>query len=542
MANAAIYNLLSFDDTDQDKYLIDNNSLLNNLNIIKQNNIKNLNVELYILKRDYLELNNELYKIVDTEEFNIKKTILNKLEETIKRKTEYYDDLIKPTLEDIEKSHFLFINNQYKPFVESSHMYSKVTVNTKPLFGGEITFIVPNEGNFISDMVLHIQLSELKPTNINDKVRYADFLGHRIIKNVQFIINNNIIDEYTGEYYNVHFNNIVPENKKKAWLSCIGQETPMDGVLIQDPVNNNYKERKIIYNGNQTIKSSHGIVELFIPLLFWFNLDVKACLLNNYSYGKVKIKVNFEEHSKLMTCVDVINDIYHEKYAIPTFNECELYTNSIYINEDIQDIFISKLGFSLIRTHKKVEVLLNLSNDSILLSDELKFPIEDISFYARPIENENGIDSLDTWCKNCSLRLVNIKTPVIYNSGGVDTLGINNIKFYEEEPLFNTFKLSVNGMSTHGTDIPLFYQAYLPYASGKNITSNNNHIYFISYNLFPKENNPSGYINMTKSRNIYFDYNSSKINSNSPAKFYLHATAINFLVYNSQSAMLNFSK
>ena len=542
MANAAIYNLLSFNDKDQDKYLIDNERLLRNLNAIKQNNISNLNNELYILRRQYLELTNSLIKIVDTEEFNIKKNELNRLKDYIKTKTDNYEDLIKPSIEDIQSSHFLFMNNQYKPFVESSHGYSKVTVNTKPLFGGEILFDVPADGNFISDMVLHIQLSELTPKNVNDKVRYADYLGHKIIKNIQFIINNNIIDEYSGEYYNVHYNNIVPENKKKAWLSCIGQETPIDGILLQDPVNSDYKEHRIIYNGNQTIKSSHGVVELFIPLLFWFNIHQKSCLLNNYPQGKIKIKVNFEESTNLMTCVDVVNDIYHENYNTPVFNECELYTNNIYINEDIQDIFISKLGFSLIRTHKKIEVLLNLDRDNISLSDELKFPVEDIAFYARPVENEIGIDSLDTWHRNAVLKLVNIKTPVIYKLAGIDTLGINNIKFYEETPVFESFNLSVNGGSIHGTDVPLFYQAYLPYASGKNITSNNKHIYFISYNLFPKQFQPSGYVNMTKSREIYFNYSSKLIKNNKPVKLYLHATCLNFLVFNNITGCLNFAK
>jgi hypothetical protein len=243
-----------------------------------------------------------------------------------------------------------------------------------------------------------------------------------------------------------------------------------------------------------------------------------------------------------MTCIDVRNDIYHENYNTPIFNECELYTNHIYINEDIQDIFISKLGFSLIRTHKRIEVLLNLNKDNISLSDELKFPVEDISFYARPVINENGLDSLNTWYKNSILNLVNIKTPVIYKLAGVDTLGINNIKFYKEIPIFDSFNLSINGSSIHGTDVPLFYQSYLPYTSGKKITTKNNNIYFISYNLFPKQFQPNGYVNMTKSRDIYFNYSSKLIENNSPVKLYLHATCINFLVYNNITAMLNFSK
>ena len=40
MANAALYNLLVLNDQDQEALLINNTSLLNNIKIIKQNNIK----------------------------------------------------------------------------------------------------------------------------------------------------------------------------------------------------------------------------------------------------------------------------------------------------------------------------------------------------------------------------------------------------------------------------------------------------------------------------------------------------------------------
>jgi hypothetical protein len=62
--------------------------------------------------------------------------------------------------------------------------------------------------------LLHLQLSELKPESSLDKVRYADFLGHRLIKKIQLVIDNNIIDEYTGEFYNVYYNIFLPDHKK----------------------------------------------------------------------------------------------------------------------------------------------------------------------------------------------------------------------------------------------------------------------------------------------------------------------------------------
>lgn len=542
MANAALYNLLTFNDTDQEALLINNTSLLNNIKIIKQKNIRQIEQDIYNIKKNILNMQNTLSKTLDNTIYDNIKLSINNLTNNLNYKLSHYNDIIQPTFEDISKSHFLFLNNQYKPFVECTMSYLKTSINTKPLFGSSIDIIVPPNGNFLSDMALHIQLSELKPLDSLDKVRYADFLGHRLIKKIQLVINNNIIDEYTNEFYNVYYNMFLPENKKKAWLSCIGQDIPIEAILIQDPINNDYRERKMIYTGNQTLKNSHGIIDLFIPLVFWFNINKKEALLNNFPYGSVVLKIEFEDINNIASCLDVANDIYHERFITPVFNECELYSNHIYINDDIQDIFISKLGFTLIRTHIQIKKILNKNTDSISLSSELKYPIEDLCIYARPEINESGIDSLNIWYKNSIQILKNIKVPVIFNVNNVDQLGINSVTYYEEKPLFNDLSFSINNQSIHDTNVPLFFQSYIPLVSGNKITSNNNNFYYFAFNLFPKKKQPSSYINMSKSRDIRFEYSSTLLETQGTANLYIHGSCINFLVYNGTTAMLNFSK
>jgi hypothetical protein len=71
-------------------------------------------------------------------------------------------NLIQPTFDDMSKSHFLFLNNQYKPFVECSMNYLKTSINTKPLFGSSIEIAVPAEGNFLSDMALTFTIIRIK--------------------------------------------------------------------------------------------------------------------------------------------------------------------------------------------------------------------------------------------------------------------------------------------------------------------------------------------------------------------------------------------
>ena len=542
MANAALYNLLVLNDQDQEALLINNTSLLNNIKIIKQNNIRKIEKEIFSIRKDLLQSQNILLTTVDNIIYNNIKKHINNLTNILNDKIAKYNDIIQPSFDDISKSHFLFLNNQYKPFVECSLNYLKTSINTKPVFGSTVDIVVPSEGNFLSDMALHIQLSDLRPQDSRDKVRYADFLGHRLIKKIQLVINNNIIDEYTGEFYNAYYNVFLPEYKKKSWLSCIGQETPVEAILIQDPVNDNYREKKMIYSGYQTLKYSHDAIDLYVPLVFWFNINKKEAFLNNFPFGRIVIKVEFETVNNLITCLDVENDIYHERFIIPVFNECELYSNHIYINEDIQDLFIAKLGFTLIRTHLQIKKILNKNNDNISLASELKYPVEDLCIYARPDINESGIDSLNLWHKNSIQILRNIKVPVIFNVNSVEQLGINNITYYDETPLFNSIQFSVDDASIYGGNPPLFYQSYVPLVSGKYISSNTNNIYYLSFNLYPKKFQPSSYINMSRSRNIAFEYSSNLLEAWSPVNLYIHATSINFLVYNNNTAMLNFSK
>lgn len=543
MSNAAVYNLLTYDDTNQDKLLFNNSGLIDNIKNIKRINKENLDTEILYIKNQILKVKSAIIKTASNVDLINLKKILNSLNDSLKVKKEKYDDMIKPSFEDLEKSHCVFINNHYKPFMEASFCYSKSSVNTKPKFGDDTSFAVPAVGNFISDMAIHIRLSQLAPADPGDRVRYVSYLGHRIIKSVQLVINNNVIDEYSGEYYNAYFETCVPENKKRAWMNCMGQETPLEGILIQDPDHNDYKEGRIVYNGYQTSKVFQDPIDLFIPLLFWFNLDKKSALLNNYDFGKVVIKIKLENESNLMTCVDIKNEIYHERYISPIFEECELYTNHIFINEDIQDIFISKLGFTLIRTHISIDMILDKNVDSVPLSAYLKYPIEDITMYARPLVNEMGADSLNTWNKNSILTLAEVMTLVVFiGETGNRELGYNTIRFYEEKPVFNNFDITVNELSVYGGDCSAFYQHYVSYVSGKHINSNNNFVYYMPYNLFPKEYQPSSYINMSKSRNIRLDYSADHIEDHKPVKLYMHATAINFLMYNNKSAMLNFSK
>jgi hypothetical protein len=540
MTTPGIFNLLITDDTEQDSYLIAQGKLTERLKSLKESKLKEYNDYISKLNDQILILKSQMIQTINT---NVIINLQNQITE-INKQIQFYEanknDLIKPNINDINESHFLFIQNQYKPFVEFGFNYIKTTINSQASYGSEIEFTIQDNGDFISDMLIHIRIDKLIARTANDRVRYADFIGHKILKKCQFVISNNVIDEYDRELYNIYYNLHTPEGKKISWLKCMGQEIPFVGTLISDPVNDTHKEVRYISNGFHTLKQNHPRLELFIPLLFWFNRDYRLVFPNHLKpYGQLKVRIELEQSQQLMGSLDIINDVYNQNFDIPLIQSCTLYTKHIYMNPDIQDIFISKLGFNLIRIYKKVEKIL-LNNDDRISIQELKFPIESLYVLFRPTINETGIDNFQTWNLNSIANLTYVKTPVIYNVGGVDTLGINNIKYYNELPIVNAFRFEGNDSAIYGTQSVKFYDGYLPHISGQSIMSNNNNIYYLPFTFNPQQHQPCGYFNLSKIRELYLEYSSDVIETYKPVKVYIYATALNFLLLSQNAATLKY--
>ena len=541
MANASAYNLLVIDDVEQDKLLYNTAKLKETIAIAKYKNKQKILKEIKETKEQLSFLLSSRDSTVNDKEIADYNVIIKKLTSVLDDKTSTVDNMANPSTEDLKTTHNIFLNSQFKPWVESTFEYSKTSVNSKPQFGHTVEFEVPSYGNFISDMAFHIKLGQLKPESPEDKVRYANMLGHKLIRRVKLFINNVLIDEYPGEFYNAYYETYVSKDKKAAWMACIGQEIGMEGEMVADPVNSHFRETKKIYNGFQTLKSTQDGVELYIPLLFWFNLDKKNALLNNYKAGTIKIIIELEQDNQLITCLDTISEVYHEKYVKPEILETELYTNHIFVSEEIQDIFTSRVGFNLIRVHRFAEINLDKNKDNISLLQYLRYPTEEIIVYARPGENETGIDSLNIWNKNKVMNINYVKDCVVFQENGGDyNIGINNFKIYESSEIFSCIELSFDGTTCYGADSPVFFSGYLPLIS-KNVFSKDNSVYYFPYNMCTREYSPSGYANLSKTKKINFYYESDVVESKGVVKLYVHGISINFLVFNNTSAMLNFS-
>ena len=146
-----------------------------------------------------------------------------------------------PDMNSISKSHVIFVNGSFKPFVASGFEYIKVAGKGSMSFGSKVTFTLPVFGDFINYCVVHMKLTKLSAVSPLDRVRYVSLLGHRILQKAEFKINAATLDTVTSDDYNAYFQFHVTPEKQVGWLRNMGQEIPELATLTADPQFNMYK-------------------------------------------------------------------------------------------------------------------------------------------------------------------------------------------------------------------------------------------------------------------------------------------------------------
>jgi hypothetical protein len=284
--------------------------------------------------------------------------------------------------------------------------YTKIpAINAK--FGSTIKFTLQHHGTFINDMVLNIKLSKLRVIDSRDRVRYTAFPGHKLLENTKFSVQNHPLDEYTTDDYNAYYNHHVPEDKKEAWLRSVGQEIPELGHMVSDPYFDMHREYRWIGDGNQTFKQVHDEIDLFIPLLFWFNTDVKNALPNHIiPWGQTDVTIKLGEFSDIVGSADFGGS---GKYIVPDILKCDLYVNNIFVHPEIFNLYRKKFAFNLIRVHRHHKQMCGLDTNEILLHN-IKWPVESLYIAFRPRSN---LFLSQYWYKNTKLTQKMFKAPIV---------------------------------------------------------------------------------------------------------------------------------
>ena len=531
-----------------------------------------------------------------------------------------------PTVNMISKTHTIFTNGSFKPFVACGFEYNKL--NEAARFGTSTKFTMNQFGDFINDCILHVKLTGLRSISPLDRVRYAAFLGHKLVTKVDFKINGNPLDSYNSNDYNAFYEFHVPPSKRDGWLRNVGQEIPNVAYLTADPTFDLHREYRWFGDGNQTFKQSHDEVELWIPLLFWFRQVHNSLPIVAIPYGQTDVTVKFAEVAEVVGFADYGGG---GGYISPKISICELYTNNIFLNPDVANIFMSKFGFSLIRVHNHHSTILSSSSQEVRLN-ELKWPTECLYVAFKPRIN---LTLSQYWQSSATLVPKDIKVPVaaknmlLTTEGVVDTstpptnntvkltqtgglplsgvddayntydfvitggmgyssksivdnrytvssyvgatqtitingnwhggfipdstttfelfnqqIAINVARYFKEIPTISNMEVKASTITIYCDSSESFYNSYLPYRYGPNMnTPRDRGWYLINFNFYPGEHQPSGHINLSRTREFYLNYssNGSTISDTSRVDLIVLADSINFLLVSDGSAVLKYS-
>jgi hypothetical protein len=121
---------------------------------------------------------------------------------------------------------------------------------------------------------------------------WCTFPGERLLQRVQQEVNGNPLDEYYYHSNNMHREFRVAPNKLVGWNRNVGQEERLHNAYINQPnwAGSGVSPASIvsrigqdIYVGYQTPtgqkpQTAAGSLELFVPLLFWYNRDVRLAV------------------------------------------------------------------------------------------------------------------------------------------------------------------------------------------------------------------------------------------------------------------------
>ena len=398
-------------------------------------------------------------------------------------------------------------------------------------------------------------------------------------------------------------------------------------------------------NGPQTPKPIQPPLELWIPLTFWFNTDVRLAIPSvSIPFGQRFITIDMADfqsnsggalvtehagaylrrvfeydstqtgkspNTRLVNYAPYTGESAHlnagqtaSQYPptnwpgvsfpgtssivnIPLTSSmtAELYINNIFVNPEIHDIYIKRIGFSLIRVFRQQTTSISGGALSDILLSQLKWPIEYMYVGLQPTWNTNTGQNPNVWrdwhrftrqltaSTNSTMQSNNYSESLVYQTGHGGATGgtggqgstggavitgygyadkpnvfigqfVQPDTYYPSVSTIDSMSLISHGISIFDNFSDIFYNAYLPYNYGGPLlnTPYDQGVCFINFALFPGVYQPSGHLNISRARETYVNPLSAYVGiAGGKVNFFAVAVAINFLLITDGSAVLRYS-
>ena len=474
------------------------------------------------------------------------------------------------SIESLAITHNIFLTSTYKPFIATSSVYLKNDNNRNNVWNNRIQIPLNFVGQFISDMFLSIDIDPIgedkeTPSYDDIKYRYCHFPGIRILKEVKLVLNGQQIDVYGPDDIIFYLNFNLSNGKKKSFYECIGHSTPVE--VSYTNIDFDIEQKTQIVNGYQTWKTYQPRLKMLIPLHFWFNLSIEKSFPVLKRSGSCGLNDNIKTDYLEITVAPVDEIVQAGKYnsntssidVIPLKNKpgnnIELYSNNIFVNEEICNFYLDYIDKYLINLHNRISLSLDSTDTNINLKNLTEMGLTEYLYFGLKPANNTGFDN---WYKYTyvkskkwypSIVLVNTREQVtdpevLEKNEKKELFYIDSRRYYynEEIPPINSFSWTFNKIKFID-DLPakLFNQ----YTSALNneITYQglDNGTYLICFSRRALESG-TGHINFSRLESIYFDFKKNKeIPQEEKFQLVISANVIDFLIItpNSIKKMIN---
>lgn len=345
-------------------------------------------------------------------------------------------------------------------------------------------------------------------------------------------------------------------------------------------------------DGLQTPKYQQPSTDLWCKLRFWFNERLDQAIPSvAIPSGQRWITVNLASQDLLvveapglyvkrvidtnasLTSTSAINNTRVVEYRPyisagtitgTALTNVELYVNNLFVNPEIHDIYINRIGFSLIRVFRMHKQICNTATTEEKLLSQLKWPIEYMFVGLRPVWN---ITSTNTtmhrdWHRMCKIVDIEARdcdkaeTLAMVLSAGAQTgssasVTGNTSRIHKLQPdrytkslkTFDILTLTAHGVKIFDQFSEKFFSTYMPYAfGGPNIVSPvDEGCLMFTFSLYPGAYQPSGHMNVSRAREFYLSWTSAYTSTATIAELIIVCKAINFLLIANGSAVLRFT-
>jgi hypothetical protein len=324
------------------------------------------------------------------------------------------------------------------------------TFNGTAGFGNTVNVTISRNGDLINRTYLQLKIPGFGDSTASETVRYVNYLGLRILKNVTVEIGGQQIDKHYSDWMYIWNELSLPLGKKQGYESMVGA----DGLQLA----------KVASDQKTT---------LYVPLEFWFCRNVGLALpLIALQYHEVKLKIEFEDKANCV--LDGAAAAADTAFPTGQFSEAAIWVDYIFLDTDERRRFAQLSHEYLIEQLQYSSENIKTSGNKFRLS--FNHPCKELVWVAKKSDSEwyNYTDSTSV--------NTNINNHGIYPSG---------------KNLITKALLQLNGNDRFAERDGSYFNYVQPYQHHTNIPSNKG-INVYSFALKPEEHQPSGTLNMSR--------------------------------------------